>query len=163
MRAEAAAIFGRPPSARNVLQLALMGLALLVLLACTTQFRNHGYVPPEEDLALLDVGRDTRDTVAATIGRPSTAGLLNDVGWYYVQSHYEIVGGMAPNEIDRQVVAITFTLDGVVENIERYGLADGQMVAISRRVTTSNVKSQGFLRQLFGNIGSINTGNLFGQ
>ena len=141
----------------------LSGLVLLALVACTTQFRNHGYVPPEDDLALLEVGRDTRETVAATIGRPSTAGLLNDVGWYYVQSRYKIVGGLAPEEIDRQVVAITFTMEGVVENIERFGLADGQIVAISRRVTTPNVKSQGFLRQLFGNIGAINTGSLIGS
>ena len=158
MRAMAAAKRGR-----SNLRVALIGLVLVVLVACTTQFRNHGYVPPEEDLALLEVGRDTRETVAATIGRPSTAGLLNDVGWFYVQSRYKLVGGMAPEEIDRQVVAITFTLEGVVENIERYGLADGQMVAISRRVTTPNVKSQGFLRQLFNNVGSINTGSVLGQ
>lgn len=158
MRAMAAAKRGR-----SNLRVALIGLVLVVLVACTTQFRNHGYVPPEEDLALLEVGRDTRETVAATIGRPSTAGLLNDVGWFYVQSRYKLVGGMAPEEIDRQVVAITFTMDGVVENIERYGLADGQIVAISRRVTTPNVKSQGFLRQLFNNIGTINTGSLLDQ
>ena len=116
------------------MRMALIGMMLAALLACATQFRNHGYVPPEDDLALLEVGRDTRETVAATIGRPSTAGLLNDVGWYYVQSRFKLVGGQAPEEIDRQVVAVTFTEEGVVENIERYGLADGQIVAISRRV-----------------------------
>ncbi len=145
------------------LRLALLGGLMLVAVACTTMYRNHGYVPPDQDLALIEVGRDTRETVAATIGRPSTAGLLNDVGWYYVQSRFKLVGGMAPEEIDREVVAITFSMDGVVENIERYGLADGQMVAISRRVTTPNVKSQGFLRQLFGNIGGINVGQALGQ
>lgn len=145
------------------LRMALLGIVLLIAAACTTMYRNHGYVPPDEDLALIEVGRDTRETVAATIGRPSTAGLLNDVGWYYVQSRYKLTGGMAPEEIDRQIVAITFTTDGVVENIERFGLADGQVVAISRRVTTPNVKSQGFLRQLFGNIGGINVGQALGQ
>ncbi len=145
------------------LRMALLGFVLLIAAACTTMYRNHGYVPPDEDLALIEVGRDTRETVAATIGRPSTAGLLNDVGWYYVQSRYKLTGGMAPEEIDRQIVAITFTTDGVVENIERFGLADGQVVAISRRVTTPNVKSQGFLRQLFGNIGGINVGQALGQ
>jgi outer membrane protein assembly factor BamE (lipoprotein component of BamABCDE complex) len=144
-------------------RLALFGLVLIFLVACTTQYRNHGYVPPDDDLALIEVGRDTRETVAATIGRPSTAGLLNDVGWFYVQSRYELVGGRAPEEIDRQVVAITFTPEGQVENIERFGLEAGQIVSLSRRVTKPNVKSQGFLRQIFGNIGSINTGNLFAQ
>jgi outer membrane protein assembly factor BamE (lipoprotein component of BamABCDE complex) len=142
---------------------AAVGLALLALAACATITRNHGYVPPDADLALIEVGRDTRETVAATIGRPSTSGLLNDVGWYYVQSRFETVGGRAPLEVDRQVVAITFTPEGVVENIERFGLEDGQVVVLSRRVTTPNVKSQGFLRQLFGNIGRIDTSQIFGD
>ncbi len=147
----------------SYLRRAVLGLLFISLAACTTQYRNHGYVPPEDDLALIEVGRDTRETVAATIGRPSTAGLLNDVGWYYVQSRYKLVGGRAPEEIEREVVAITFTLEGVVENVERFGLSDGRVVTISRRVTTSNVQSQGFLRQLFNNIGAINTGSVFGQ
>ncbi len=163
MRAQDSATNNLAGRRRSAIRIALVGLILVTMMACATQFRNHGYVPPEEDLALIEVGRDTRETVAATIGRPSTAGLLNDVGWYYVQSRYKLVGGMAPEEVDREIVAITFTIEGVVENIERYGLNDGQMVAISRRVTLSNVKSQGFLRQLFNNIGAINTGSLLGQ
>lgn len=143
------------------LRLTLLGALVMLTVACAAQYRSHGYIPEEDDLALLEVGRDTRETVAATVGRPSTAGLLNDVGWYYVQSRYKLVGGRAPEEIDRQVVAITFTLDGVVENIERFGLEDGKVVAISRRVTTPNVKGQNFLAQLFGNIGAFDTGSLF--
>jgi hypothetical protein len=62
---------------------------------------------------------------------------------------------MAPKEIDRQVVSITFTEEGKVENVERFGLENGQVVAISRRVTDSNIKGVGFLRQLLGNIGRL--------
>lgn len=144
------------------LSLLMIGALVLLLAGCAAQYRNHGYIPLEEDLALIEVGRDTRDTVAATIGRPSTAGLLNDVGWYYVHSRYKLAGARAPQEVDRTVVAITFTLEGVVENIETFGLEEGQVVTLSRRVTTPNVKSQGFLRQLFGNIGAIDTSSLFG-
>ncbi|MGL6209104.1 MAG: outer membrane protein assembly factor BamE, partial [Paracoccaceae bacterium] len=106
-----------------------------------------------EELSLIEVGQDTRDTVAVTVGRPSAAGLLNDLGWYYVQSRWK-TGGIRENvEEDRQVVAITFTEDGVVENVERFGLEKGRIVPISRRVTKSNVKGAGLLRQLFGNVG----------
>ena len=138
----------------------LLGLVLALIAACTPIFQNHGYVPPDEDLAVLEVGVDTRETVAATIGRPSAAGLLNDIGWYYVQSRWKLVGGRAPQEIVRQVVAITFTEEGVVANIERFGLEQGRVVQLSRRVTETNVKSAGFLRQLFGNIGKLSTADL---
>ncbi len=138
---------------------AILGLVLLIASACAPVYRMHGYVPSDEELALVEVGRDTRETVAVAVGRPSAAGLLNDVGWYYVQSRWRNVGGRPPIEEDRQVVAITFTPEGVVENIERFGLEKGRIVPISRRITESNVKGAGLLRQLFGNIGGIAAGN----
>jgi len=140
-----------------------IALLVLTLAACTPIYTKNGYVPEAADLERIEVGADTRETVAAIIGRPSTAGLLNDVGWFYVQSRWKTVGGMAPVEVDRQVVAITFAESGKVRNVERFGMEKGQVVALSRRVTEPNVKSIGFLRQLFGNIGRVNTDQLLAQ
>jgi outer membrane protein assembly factor BamE (lipoprotein component of BamABCDE complex) len=140
---------GRP------LKWALAMVAMALITACTPQFRNHGYVPPDDELALIEVGVDTRDSVAEKVGRPSTSGLLNDTGWYYVQSRWQTVGPREPREIDRQVVAITFTPEGQVTDVGRYGLEDGQVITLSRRVTTSNVQGAGFIRQLLGNIGGL--------
>lgn len=140
------------------------GLVLLLvagLAACSPVFRNHGYVPSEQELALVEVGKDTRESVGEKIGRPSTSGLLNDVGWFYVQSRYKHFGPRAPQEVDRQVLAVTFTEAGTVENIARYGLEDGKVVQISRRVTESNVKSLSFIQQILGNFGRIDAGTLF--
>ncbi|KPQ14077.1 MAG: hypothetical protein HLUCCO18_16175, partial [Rhodobacteraceae bacterium HLUCCO18] len=47
-------------------------------------------------------------------------------------------------------------------NVERFGLEDGNVVALSRRVTDSNVQGIGFLRQLLGNLGRINLDDLGG-
>jgi outer membrane protein assembly factor BamE (lipoprotein component of BamABCDE complex) len=144
------------------LRMALAGL-VLGLAACASVYRNHGYVPVEEDLALVEVGVDTRETVAQKVGRPSAQGLLNDVGWFYVQSRFQHYGPREPKEIDRQVVAITFTEAGVVENIARYGLEDGRAVEISRRVTETNIKGIGFIRQLFQSIGRMRGSDIVGD
>ncbi|AWD20457.1 cell envelope protein SmpA [Fuscovulum blasticum] len=141
---------------RLVPHMRLAALALvLVAAACTAVYRNHGYVPVDQDLAQIKVGVDTRETVAEKIGRPSAQGLLNDVGWFYVQSRFKHLGPKEPEEIDRQVVAITFTEAGVVENIGRYGLEDGRVVEISRRVTASNIKGVSFIGQLLSNFGRM--------
>lgn len=140
-----------------------IGAMMLVLTACAPIYQKHGYVPDDADLNRIEVGIDSRDTVAAIVGRPSTAGLLNDDGWFYVQSRWKQVGAMAPVEVDRQVVAISFSEAGKVSNVERFGLEEGQVVALSRRVTEPNVKSAGFLRQLFGNIGRVGTDALLAQ
>ena len=145
-------------SAVQSIRLALMGLLLVALAACAPVYRNHGYVPAEDELAEIKVGEDTRETLAPLIGRPSAAALLNDEGWYYVQSRWKHSGARPPKEIDRQVVAITFTKEGVVENVERFGLENGKVVALSRRVTTSNIKGISFLRQLLGSLGNFRGG-----
>jgi outer membrane protein assembly factor BamE (lipoprotein component of BamABCDE complex) len=137
-----------------------LAAALAVATACAPVFRNHGYVPAPDELALVEVGVDTRETVGEKIGRPSTSGLLNDVGWFYVQSRYRHAGFREPQEVERRVLAITFTEAGVVENVGTYGLEDGQVVPISRRVTETNIKGIGFIRQLLGSIGRLRAEDL---
>lgn len=134
---------------------ALAGLALAVLVACTPLYTNHGYVPDDIALASITTGVDTRDTVAAFLGRPSVEGLIGDAEWFYVRSQWKTVGAKAPQEVDRQVLAITFDEQGVVTNIERFGLEKGEIVAISRRVTTEPIKGRNILAQIFGNIGRL--------
>lgn len=137
-------------------------LAALAIVACTPIYRNHGYVPRDEDLADIKVGESTAEDVTFAVGRPSAIGVLTGSGWYYVGSRFKQVGPRAPVEVDRQVVAISFDDQGIVSNVERFGLEGGQVVTISRRATTSNVKGVGFLRQLLGNLGNLTATQLLG-
>lgn len=143
-------------------RLGLIG-AVLLIAACSTIYRNHGYVPSEDELALIEVGVDTRETVNEKIGRPSASGLLNDTGWFYVQSRWAYRGALEPREIDRQVVSITFSEGGIVQNVERFGLERGKVVPLSRRVTESNVQGLSVIQQLLGSFGRVAPGLLTGD
>lgn len=140
-----------------------LSVAVVASTACSPIIRNHGYVPVEEDLATLAVGVDTRESVIAAVGSPSSGGVLNDSGIFYVSSQFRRIGPLAPQEVKREVVAISFDSNGVVSNIERFGLKDGQVVALSRRVTDSPVKNTAFLRQLLGNLGRFDASSAFGE
>ncbi|SFS57062.1 Beta-barrel assembly machine subunit BamE [Sulfitobacter marinus] len=144
----------------------LMSAALisagLMLGACAPQYKNHGYVPLQEDLDQLTIGQDTRDTVTAMAGAPAASGLLDSSSFYYVRSRRRALGFLAPKEIEREVVAIRFSDNGVVENVERFGLERGNVIALDRRVTSSSVKDKAFIRQLLGNIGRFNPAGLGG-
>jgi outer membrane protein assembly factor BamE (lipoprotein component of BamABCDE complex) len=142
---------------------AAAALMLVALMGCTDIVRNHGYAPTEDDLQTLAVGKDTRESVAFKVGRPSAGGLMQDGGWYYVQSRWTQRGAGAPQEVGRQVVSISFDSQGRVSNIERFGLEDGQVVALSRRVTDTNIKGVGLIRQLLGNLGRVNPGQFIRQ
>lgn len=124
--------------------------------------RNHGYVPTDADLAEIVVGIDDRTSVEDTVGTPSAAGVLNDDGYFYVAQSVRQTGWREPEVISREIVAISFDDSGTVRNIERFGLEDGNVVALSRRVTDSSVQGVGFLRQLVGNVGRIDTTALGG-
>ncbi|MEM6596359.1 MAG: outer membrane protein assembly factor BamE, partial [Pseudomonadota bacterium] len=71
-------------------------------------------------------------------------------------------GARKPEEIERQVLAISFAEDGVVENIERFGLERGQVVVLSRRVTETTVRDVTFIRQIIRNFGRIDLGEALG-
>ena len=148
-------------SRNRVFKATLFG-AFLALSACAPQFSNHGYIPLQDDLDLVEVGKDTRETVAEKVGVPTSSGVLTNSGYYYVRMRKRAIGPFAPEEVDRQVVAISFSESGVVQNVERFGLERGQIVPISRRVTSSPVSDKSFIRQLLGNLGRFNPAGLSG-
>jgi outer membrane protein assembly factor BamE (lipoprotein component of BamABCDE complex) len=129
------------------------------LAACTASFRNHGYVPLEEDLSQISVGIDTRDSVAELVGTPSSSGVLNDGGYYYVRSRVKHFAWQKPEVIERQVVAISFTDGGIVDNIGRYTLEDGAVVPLARRITR-NGQEVSFIKKLLSNVGGFSAGDL---
>lgn len=143
----------------------ILGSGLVLVLAgvlpgCSAIYRNHGYVPASDELAMIEVGRDTRETVGDLIGKPSSEGLLDQGGWYYVGSRWREYAWNPPREVERQVVAISFDPQGRVSNVERFGLDHGQVVPLERRVTDSNIRGVSLLSQLLGNIGNVSTEGL---
>lgn len=143
--------------ARLVAMLCMIG----VVSACAASYRNHGYMPNQEDLANLVVGVDTRATVDDVIGAPSASGLLSEGDYYYVRSRVKEFGLYRPEVVERNVLAISFNEDDTIANIETFSLADGNIVPLTRRVTDSSVIGKGFLRQLLGNIGNIDPSQIF--
>lgn len=129
-----------------------------VVAGCTATYRNHGYIPSDEELSQIKVGVDTRDTVAEAVGTPTSAGVLSDSAYYYVQSRVKNFAWQAPEVIDRQVVAISFTGKGTVEGIGRYTLQDGNVVPLTRRYTR-NGQDVSFIRKLLANLGKFSAGD----
>ncbi len=139
-----------------VVRIAGLCLVMGILSACQAVYRNHGHIPTPEELAQVVVGVDTRDSIGETIGAPSSSGVLNDDGYYYVASRIRHRGATRPTVVTRSLVAISFDQRGVVRNVERFGLEKGRLVVLERAVTSSSVENKTFLRQLLGNLGNFN-------
>lgn len=130
------------------------------LAGCSATYQNHGFVPEEEELETILPGVDTRETLELTVGQPSAAGVIRDDAWFYAAYRVRSFAYQAPQVIERDVVAITFDEDGVVENIETFGLEDGQLVQLSRRVTDSGVGEVTILTQIIRNFGRLDVANI---
>lgn len=139
------------------------GLALTAgVSACSATYTNHGYVPPPEVLSDISIGT-SREQVNEIAGSPGTGGVMRDEAWFYTQYRVRNFTYNAPEVIERDIVAISFSSAGRVTNIERFGLEDGQMVQLSRRVTESSVRDLGFFRSILSNFGRINLGDVGGS
>lgn len=141
------------------LRMCAFALVCLGLSACSSQYRDHGYIPPAEDLEQIVVGIDTRASVEETLGTAASSSIANDSSIYFVRSRIRTFAMLAPEVVEREVLAISFDNAGVVSNLETFGLERGQVVPLTRRVTSSGVRDTTFLRQLLGNLGRFTPGS----
>ncbi|MCP4821637.1 MAG: outer membrane protein assembly factor BamE [Shimia sp.] len=139
----------------KAIKYAVLGILLASTVACTTRYRNHGYIPTPAELDEIVLGVDTRDSVSEAVGSPSATGMLSDSSYVYVRTKVKHYGGLEPQVVERQVVAIDFDSRGVARNVQHYALEDGQAVPLARRITDNGIQSSGFLRQLLANIGNF--------
>ncbi|WP_418592179.1 outer membrane protein assembly factor BamE [Ponticoccus sp. (in: a-proteobacteria)] len=143
-------------------RLAAATVMVVALGACSASYRTHGYMPPEDELQQIVPGVDTQASVEDLIGVPNASGVRDNSGFYYIETEMRHFAWRRPEIMDRQILAITFDQAGIVDNISTYGLEDGRVVPITRRVTKSTDGEIGFIRKLFGNIGGLDASQLLG-
>ncbi len=140
-------------------QLALV-LVMATLAACGGQYRNHGYMPLAEDVDALIVGVDTRDSIIEVMGVPTTGGVLTEEAMYYVRSRVHHKGYVKPNEIQRDVLVLSFDKNQILRNVERFGIEKGKLIRLEHRVTEAPGGDRSVLQQIIGSIGGFNPNSI---
>ena len=139
-------------------------LALVLVMAtsaaCGGQYRNHGYMPLAEDVDALIVGVDTRDSIIEVMGVPTTGGVLTDEAMYYVRSRVHHKGYVKPNEIQRDVLVLSFDKNQILRNVERFGIEKGKLIRLEHRVTEAPGGDRSVLQQIIGSIGGFNPNSI---
>ena len=96
-----------------------------------------------------------------TLGTPTTTSSVGTGdAFYYISSTTKQVAFLAPEEVDRRIVAVYFTRSGMVERVAEYGIQDGKVFDfISRTTPPANDYEDGLFKQIFRNLGK--GGSLF--
>jgi outer membrane protein assembly factor BamE (lipoprotein component of BamABCDE complex) len=136
-------------------RLALAGIAAALMAGCAATRDFHGYVPDQALATDVQPAVDTRTTVLARLGTPSTTSIFNDDLWVYMSSTRELLTFYYPKVVAREIVAIQFDEDDVVSDVLVYDVNDGRTLAYNSRVTPTRGRELGILEQLFGTIGSL--------
>ncbi len=138
---------------RAALSVALVGA--IGLSACTNNQKSHGYAPDDSDLAEIEVGISKKNDVIAAAGQPVVRNIHYGESWFYVSTQFSGIGFERSKIVDREIVAVSFDNNELVSNVERYGLDDGRVVALSRRVTETNLGRLSVIEQLLRSLGRI--------
>ena len=134
------------------------------LTACNPTLRTHGYVPTEKDKPQeIEPGADTKATVLARLGNPSTTGTFEQETWYYMSAVRQRLAYLRPITEERQITAVVFNDDGQVQAVAEYGLKDGNIVNFIGRETPTRGRELSVLEQIFGTIGRLPTDSLTGN
>lgn len=102
----------------------------------------------------LKPGEDTRSTVMAQLGSPSTTGVFNDDTWIYMSSKRERLAFYIPKVTERSVVAVKFSADDFVDEVLVYDQDDGAVISYAARETETGGRELSLIEQLLGNVGA---------
>lgn len=134
--------------------------------ACAPVKDYHGYIVDEVQPSSIEPGVDTRSTVIAKLGSPSTTGMFSpsegvsatisdDPVWAYVSFTQSRFAYLKPKTTERTVTLIRFDATDQVESVEVLGLKDGERIAFNGRETPTRGRELGFLEQIFGTVGRV--------
>ena len=123
--------------------------------ACAPVIGSNGFQAIDAKPQDVVAGTDTKETVLAKLGSPSTTSTFepNDV-WYYISQTTEKYTYNRPVVSSRTVTEITFAPNGdQVAAVRTLGLEDGRQIAMNRNETPTRGRELTVLEQLLGNVG----------
>ncbi|MBI1385051.1 MAG: outer membrane protein assembly factor BamE [Rhizobiales bacterium] len=140
---------GRAKIAKGVLAAVFAGG---LLGACAGETIRHGHHFSAVEIQQIQPGM-SQEQVRLTLGTPITTSTMDGGAYYYISTTKKQVAFMAPEVVDRQVLAVYFDPFGSVTRVAQYGLEDGRVVNFSERETPPQIAERGLIGQLFRGIG----------
>lgn len=135
----------------------LAGIALSALSAgCIKPVQSyHGYIADEAQPKEMEPGVDTRASVLARLGTPSTKSIFDEDTWFYVSTEHERFAFYREQVAKRNIVAVRFGEDDKVEDVLTYNVDDGEVINYAQRETPTLGRELSLIEQLLGSVGNV--------
>jgi outer membrane protein assembly factor BamE (lipoprotein component of BamABCDE complex) len=147
---------------RVVPVLCALAVSSVVVQGCAPISVYQGFQVVDAKPSDLKVGEDTKSTVLAHLGSPSSVSTFDPNIWFYITQVSEHQSFYKPKTTRRDVVAVSFNkYDDKITKIDTLSLKDGRVIAYNGRETPTRGRSLSVLEQIIGTLGQ--GGNLLGN
>lgn len=140
-----------------------VGVAGSLLVGCAAMHAHKGAVLDTQLVGSIQPGVDNQASVEKLLGRPTFVGQFAPNDWIYVARDTTQFAFRNPRLTNQSTIIVHFDRAGNVTSVQHSGKDLAMNLDPSNRRTPTMGKKKSFFEELFGGIGSVNSGGIPGQ
>ena len=142
----------------GMVRVSALTLAALLAAGCATNRVHKGAVIDPQLASAIQPGVDNTESVQKLLGTPTLTGTFAPNDWYYVSRDTNQLAFRNPRVTKQTTMLVRFDAKGNVASVEQTGRELAMSVDPTGRKTPTLGRTKSFFEELFGNIGSVNSG-----
>ena len=144
--------------ASQIASLATLIAALSLSSGCTRLKSHQGYIGDQTLLSAVQPGVDNKESVQASLGRPTFVGQFDQNDWSYYSRDTKQLAFSQPKADMQYVLKVRFDQAGNVASVAQTGKELISKISPEGDKTPTLGRNTSFFEEIFGNIGSVGAG-----
>ena len=144
--------------ASQIVSLATVIAALSLSSGCTRLKSHQGYIGDQVLLSSVQPGVDNKESVQASLGRPTFVGQFDQNDWYYYSRDAKQLAFSKPVAENQYVLKVRFDQAGNVASVSQTGKELISKISPEGDKTPTLGRDTSFFEEIFGNIGAVGAG-----
>ena len=144
--------------ASQIVTLATVITALSLSSGCTRLKSHQGYIGDQTLLSSVQPGVDNKESVQASLGRPTFVGQFDQNDWYYYSRDAKQLAFSQPVAENQYVLKVRFDQAGNVASVSQTGKELISKISPEGDKTPTLGRDTSFFEEIFGNIGAVGAG-----
>lgn len=143
----------------QIISLTALVTAMVITSGCTRLRAHQGYIGDATLLASVQPGVDNKESVQASLGRPTFVGQFDQNDWYYYARDTQQLAFAQPKAKSQYVLKVRFDPAGNVLSSTQTGVETIANISPNGDKTPTLGRNASFFEEIFGNIGSVGAGS----
>jgi outer membrane protein assembly factor BamE (lipoprotein component of BamABCDE complex) len=147
----------------QLISLTVLVTAMVATSGCTRLRAHQGYIGDATLLSSVQPGVDNKESVQASLGRPTFVGQFDQNDWYYYARDTKQLAFAQPKATSQLVLKVRFDAAGNVISSSQSGIEKIANISPNGDKTPTLGRNASLFEEIFGNIGSVGAGSAQGS